>query len=540
MARGGRGAALVEALLYIRVSDAEQEKEGLSLPAQLAACRRYAAERGWAIAGEYRDVLRGTRDDRPAYQALLADARRLSQSGVRAEGREVVVVVAWLHRFGRRVLERVRCREEFKALGVALHSAREGGEVSDLVANILASVAEEEVRQLGERVSEVIRHAQANGWHHGGRVPWGYRLRLATPEERGQGAPKAVLGVDPLTAPYAVEAWERYAAGASLYAVMRWVATLADAARGGRVLGERALRLMLYAAVYVGRHGHGGTRRHLADRAAVLDRPRGRWPALIEDDLWLRVQARLARNRRVPPQASGRYLLTGFLRCPRCGARMSGAKRAGARPRYLCTAHLLGVRAPDSDCGFSCSVEQVDAAVLAQVVNVTDPFASLDPRILDALRRTWRELREPPAAAGTAQQLKRLEGEAGRARTRLEAAALKLVDGELEKDAYDAVVDRIRRDQATTEARLRELRELDGRRAPTLPPIEEVLAEVGRPGGTLAEWPVAEQRDALAWLVQRVEPVRLAYNRYTARVVWTDVGNAVRIAADAAVGRVAD
>ena len=40
-----------------------------------------------------------------------------------------------------------------RALGVPVHSVREGGEVSDLVANILASVAEEESRALGERVA---------------------------------------------------------------------------------------------------------------------------------------------------------------------------------------------------------------------------------------------------------------------------------------------------------------------------------------------------------------------------------------------------
>src|SRR5436853_51281 len=84
-----------------------------------------------------------SRDDRPDYQRLLADVR-----GLRAQGQPVVVVVAALDRFGRRLLERVRSREELKALGVSVHSVREGGEVSDLVANVLAAVAQEEVRRL--------------------------------------------------------------------------------------------------------------------------------------------------------------------------------------------------------------------------------------------------------------------------------------------------------------------------------------------------------------------------------------------------------
>src|SRR3712207_4522315 len=134
--------SVTTALLYIRVSSDEQAREGLSLDAQLAECRRYAARQGCLIGAEYQDVLSGTRDDRPQYQALLTQVRRL-----RSEGRRVTVVVAALDRFGRRLLERVRSREELKGLGVPLHSAREGGEVSDLMANMLAVMAQEEVQR---------------------------------------------------------------------------------------------------------------------------------------------------------------------------------------------------------------------------------------------------------------------------------------------------------------------------------------------------------------------------------------------------------
>ena len=158
------GAGLITALIYTRVSTDEQAREGLSLDAQLADCRRYAAGMGWVLGSEHQDVLKGTRDDRPQYQALLAEVRRL-----RAEGRAVAVVVAALDRFGRAILERVRSREELKRLGVATHSVREGGEVSDIVANVLAAVAQEEVRRLGERVSAVRAHVAGNGWKFPGR-----------------------------------------------------------------------------------------------------------------------------------------------------------------------------------------------------------------------------------------------------------------------------------------------------------------------------------------------------------------------------------
>lgn len=173
-------------LIYTRVSSFEQAREGVSLDAQAATCRRYAAAQGWVLGQEFQDILSGGRDDRPEYRALLAEVRRL-----RIAGQPVVVVVARLDRLGRRLLERVRCREELKALGVPVHSVLEGGEVSDLLANILASIAEEEVRTLGERVAVAMRHISSNGWFPPGRPSWGYRLRPATAEERKDGAHSA-------------------------------------------------------------------------------------------------------------------------------------------------------------------------------------------------------------------------------------------------------------------------------------------------------------------------------------------------------------
>src|SRR5207248_1119487 len=117
----------------------------------------------------------------------------------RVVGESTVVVVAALDRFGRRMLERVRCREELKALGVTTHSVREGGEVSDLVANILASVAQEEVARLGMRIRSTWAHLAAQGWRKigGNGVAWGYRSRAATDEERRVGSPRTVVEPDP-------------------------------------------------------------------------------------------------------------------------------------------------------------------------------------------------------------------------------------------------------------------------------------------------------------------------------------------------------
>lgn len=396
------------ALLYTRVSSDEQEREGVSLPAQLKVCRRYCAETGWGIEAEYKDVLSGQRDDRPGYQRLLTDVRRL-----RADGRACVVVVAWLHRFGRRVLERVRCREELKGLGVSTHSVHDGGEVSDLMANILASVAEEEVRQLGERTAAAFRHIQESGWFKGGKTGWGYAMRPATGNERRLGAPKGVLDVHPTSAPYVQDAFRRAAAGETLQAVARWAAGLSAEARQDKALSYAAIRNVLKSPTYIARQPWGDD--------VAMARPVCRWPALVDDATWQRVKERIGGHAKMPRQASGRHLLTGMIRCPSCGARMGGeaaSQRDGKvlyAARYRCKGHLYGAGQADRHCTTTAHMGTVDQAVIVEASRVLAAFAATEDRaFMAALRREWQELQTPPeqptehgASASTRQRRRR-------------------------------------------------------------------------------------------------------------------------------------
>lgn len=479
------------ALIYTRVSSDEQAREGVSLDAQLAECRRYAAQRGWALGEEYQDVLSGKRDDRPAYQRLLADVRRQ-----RGEGKALVVVVAALDRLGRRILERVRSREELQALGVQTHSVREGGEVSDLTANVLAAVAEEETRRMGERVSASWKHIRSQGWAKVGHAPWGYRWREATPEERSQAAPRLVLDVDSEIAPYVREAFARVADGESVRSVSRWVSGLPESIRGGRSMPLAAVRFILSQPIYA---------------------PEGarRWPALVDSSVWDRAQDQIARHRSLPRQASGRHLLSGLLRCPMCGGRMHGAVRKHRSPRYTC-----GQRNQNSLCQYAVLIAPLDRAVLEQVSRALDAFGERGLR--PALERAWDALRQPVGE----DQARRahLAAQRDRATKRLGDAAIAMLDGALDRAGYEAAKGRIEADLAAVEMELARLGDLT---PAVLPPLEEALALVGTWGAALAAADVPSQREVLATLIERIAPVRVRRGDYTAVVTWTPLGRAL-------------
>jgi DNA invertase Pin-like site-specific DNA recombinase len=501
------------ALIYTRVSSEDQKREGLSLDAQLADSRRYAVQHGWMIGGEFQDVMSGKRDDRPQYQALLAEVRRL-----RAEGRLVVVVVLRLDRFGRRLLERVQRREEFKALGVAVHSVREG-EVNDMVASFLALMAEDEVRRLGERVADARKYVADRGWRPVGDAAWGYRWRAATEDERKQGAPKSVLEIDPEMAPYVREAFELAANGASIRAVTRWIASLPSDARGGRVMTYQAVRLMLQAPVYI-------ARRERSDGGDVQQGEPQRWPALIGDATWSRARARIGQHARVPRQASGRYLLTGFIRCSLCGARMNAwdvASQSARRrsPRYRCEGEGR------HGCRGSALLRPVDEAVLAEVRPVVAAVASEDPDLRSALRREWRALQRPTSDDGiTAAQIHKHEREATQARRRLTRAAVMLVDREIDKAGYELARDQARADLDAAEEELARLRAAPA--TPSLPALDQVLRDAGGWSAAFLAADVPAVREILAVLIDTVVPERRGWGRYETRITWSPTGEALR------------
>jgi site-specific DNA recombinase len=507
--------SLPMALIYTRVSSEEQAREGVSLDAQLAECRRYAAQQGWVLGSEYQDVLSGKRDDRPSYRRLLADVRKF-----RADGQAVIVVVFRLDRLGRRILERVRAREEMKSLGVPVHSVREGGEVSDLVANILASVAEEETRTLGERVSAAKQHMAACGWYPPGRAPWGYRLRPATADERTQGSPLSILEPDPVTSPWVQEAFARAAAGASIRAVHRWAKGLPSQARGARVLTFRAISLVLASPVYIGRQPHGDT--------DVLARPIGRWTPLVDEAIWQQVREHVQRHQRVPHQASQRYLLTGLLRCPDCGTRMHGSKRPGHGSRYRCAATNLGTNAGVGECRTSALSARVDEAVLSEVLpHIAMAVADL-PDLREALERAWDSLRTPATLqdALAERQRQQLVREAEQARSRLTTAAVLFADGDIDKTGYELLRDKAQGDLQAATAELERLHVV----APVaaLPPLETVIAAAAGWEAVMRDSDIAAQREVLATLIERVEPVRVSRGQYRVTITWTPLGDALR------------
>src|SRR6187549_3759239 len=143
----------MRAAIYARVSTFDQEPEN-----QLQELRRYVEARGWTGTEFVDRGISGSKDKRPALDALLKDAKR----------RRFDVLVCWrLDRLGRNLRHLVTMLEELQQLGVAFVSLGEDIDCTTpagkLQLHILAALAEFERERIRERVVAGLRRAKAQG-----------------------------------------------------------------------------------------------------------------------------------------------------------------------------------------------------------------------------------------------------------------------------------------------------------------------------------------------------------------------------------------
>ncbi len=143
---------------YMRVSTEEQGRSGLGLEGQRQAIASHAKAKGWDVVWLADEGASAKSLARPALQEALA---RLSQ------GEASALVVSKLDRLSRSVqdfasLLEIAKKQEWavNALDVGVDTTTSGGE---LVANVMAAVAQWERRAIGERTSVALRAAQERG-----------------------------------------------------------------------------------------------------------------------------------------------------------------------------------------------------------------------------------------------------------------------------------------------------------------------------------------------------------------------------------------
>lgn len=306
-------------------------------------------ERGWLLNPAHVYVDDGVSGflfkGRPSFQRMLRAAEEHAFD---------VVVLFELDRFGRNARRTMEELNTLADLGIGVWDFATGRSVDldSFEGRISATLRAEFAQEFRDTIRVKVRagmHSRARKGKWSGRKPIGYR--------RVPGVTDGEIEIDPQEAQIVVAIHERYADGFGLHSVVRWLNDSGvERPRGGGPWRTQAIAHVLRNPIYRGefaycrtgmRYGRETKQRDV--EKAKRKNPESDWirvrrPELriVSEELARRVDARLSEGGRLQAEgrhrASYRYLCSGLIVCPDCGA---GFEAWGHRGVYACSSRRL-------------------------------------------------------------------------------------------------------------------------------------------------------------------------------------------------------
>lgn len=293
--------------LYCRVSTERQKKEGDSIPAQITALRKYAADHNYIIAGEYiDDGVSGTRPDRDELQRLLSDIENVD-----------IILVTKLDRLYRSIKHYLNLMDVLDKAGVGWLAIWEPmydttTPSGRLIVNQMMSIAQFEAENTGQRIRQVFEYKKAKGEVLSGNTPPGYIIKDKHLAPSGED--DSVLAV-----------FRTYARTGSLRRTC-------IECRGipGMPRSDKGIKKMLSNRAYIGEM-NGVPNAH---------------PAIVPKTLFDNVQSQLGKNIKISQRYE--YIFCGLVRCAECGASLAAHTirqrhkgKVYEYPAYRCPKHYM-------------------------------------------------------------------------------------------------------------------------------------------------------------------------------------------------------
>lgn len=296
------------AVVYVRVSSKEQEKEGYSIPAQKRLLRAYAQEQGLRVIRVFEDVETAKKAGRTAFNTMIEFLRTSPSS--------TTILVEKTDRLYRNIRDWVTLDD----FDTEVHFVKENFVLSDdsrssekFFHGIRVLMAKNYIDNLSEECSKGMREKAREGYWPS-FAPLGY---LNVSGKHG----KRVIGPDPDRAPVISRLFEHYASGSySLDSLVEFAKREGlRTRRSSRRLGKTSLHSILRNPIYKGSFVWDG----------VLYE--GKHTPLVSPALWSNVQQTLADRSRTKKKRTKRDLAyTGIITCGHCGCSWSVRSRKGS------------------------------------------------------------------------------------------------------------------------------------------------------------------------------------------------------------------
>ena len=318
--------------LYARVSSDRQDVD-LSVAAQMRALRDYAERNDYLVAREYVDEAESGRiADRPQFQKMLEEAGK-------PEAPFAEILVWKFSRFTRKREHAVAFKSMLRRRGIRVTSITEHADDSPtgkLMEAIIESVDEFYSANLAEEVSRGMREAASRGFWIATFAPYGYKKVYV--QDGAKKRPK--LEPNPPADAVVKRIFDMALKGLSSLDITKSLNAEGVPSPRGKQWLKSAVHTMLTNEAYTGVLVWGTKARDGAEPVRVEKA----FPALVSKGKFHQV-ARLLRSRAPkvvhPRRASSPYLLSGLVKCERCGKALTAAEAKGGRYTYYVCHSLL-------------------------------------------------------------------------------------------------------------------------------------------------------------------------------------------------------
>lgn len=473
----------MQAITYARVSTLGQAEHGYSLNDQRAMLAAHCQAHGYTLLEHVADEgISGRLEDRPGLQRIL----QLAEAG--AIG---CVVAVNLKRLGR----------ENRIIQDALHTVRKRGvrveftehgsgdtPAGRLLENVLGGVAEFEWEEIRLRTTAGrLQKAKEKKVMPCGAPPFGYKLitraeAAVLPEYHGRSGEYILI---PEEAEVVRELFKRYAAGESLYHLVKWAKEqpcVLNRPRSSTGFARSGMALLLRNPAYVGRPEYRRREKKIvAGKERRIPRPEGervvlQCPAIVDEELFAAVQQRFEANKeQMVGRPSGRWLLTGCIFCgeclnekgePRRGHASGGHLKNQTRRYYQC----------NNRCGARVRAEELEELARVALIEAAKPH-----------RLAELERQRAEAAAKAAGDPSKALAESKKALAALDVEEGKILDLALSGFSQQVIAQRLATLNEKRAALQQKLAEAQGRAALIQDP-REAAARGEAAAARLREW----------------------------------------------------
>ncbi|MGW6190579.1 recombinase family protein [Bacillus cereus] len=316
---------IIRVAIYVRVSTEEQAEHGYSIDAQLDTLRNYCQMYKKIVVKEYvdRGVSGKSIKGRYELQKLMRDAKN----------NEFDEVIVWkISRLARKTIDLLQIVDELSKQKISFRSFSENFEtetpMGKFALQMMGAVGELERNTIVDNVKMGMKQRARTGRWNGGIV-LGYKS--ISSDSGGRGGESTQLVIVEEEAVIVRKVFNMYSQGKGLKAIANKINYEGYKTKKGNAFSTATIKEIILNPIYIGkirfnRYENWSERRRQgkSENIILVD---GKHEPIITNELWKKVQSlRQMKAKKSIKNYEGNFLLTGLMKCPKCGSTMVSSR----------------------------------------------------------------------------------------------------------------------------------------------------------------------------------------------------------------------